>query len=103
VVSSVFSTTAQSRTADIKIKANVPLDLASIANVTVTEMDAPYAQFTVALGTGTAAGEITIHWTAAGGLAATTPYTITVPTTVTDTFHQPAPQPFQVAFTTGAN
>jgi len=100
-ISSVFSATAQSRTADIKIRANVPLDAASVATVTVTEDPATnYTQFTAMLGAGTASNEITIHWTV--GLAASTHYTITLPTTVTDAHHQPAKQPLQIAFTTSA-
>ena len=91
----------QSRTADIQLRANVPLDPATLAGITVTEdPGTSFTQFTATLGTGALAGEITIHWTA--GLAATTRYTITVPTTVTDAYHQPAKQPFQIAFTTGA-
>jgi hypothetical protein len=101
-IASAVSPTAQSRTADIVIKANVPLDPATLANLTVTEAGASYTQFTATLGLGVAANEITIHWTAAGGLAAATAYVITVPTTVTDLYHQAAAQPFQIAFTTGA-
>jgi hypothetical protein len=90
----------QPRTQDVKIKANVPFDPASIANITVTEAPATsYPQFAVTLDV---PNQLTIHWTAAGGLAANTRYTITVPTTVTDAYHQPAPQPFVIAFTTGA-
>jgi Big-like domain-containing protein len=80
----------QPRTADIALKANVPLDPGSLANITVTEASA------------TTYTQITIHWTAPGGLAATTRYTITLSTGVTDAYHQPAPQPFEIAFTTGA-
>jgi hypothetical protein len=43
---------------------------------------------------------ITIHWTV--GLTPNTHYTITVPATVTDAYHKPAPQPFVLSFTTGA-
>lgn len=97
---SAITAQAQSRTADIRIEANVPIDPASLANLTVTEDPATsYTQFTATL---SLANEITIHWTAAGGLAASTHYTITVPTTVTDTYHQPAKQALQIAFTTSA-
>jgi hypothetical protein len=89
----------QSRLMDIRIRANVPLDPASLANITVTEGTTSYTQFTATL---SLPNEIAIHWTAIGGLTAMTRYTITVPTTVTDVYHQPQPQPFQVAFTTGA-
>lgn len=90
----------QPRTLDIKLKANVPLDPSSLANITVTEAATNYTQFTAML---SLPNEITIHWTAAGGLTATTRYTITVPTTVTDAYHQPARQPFQITFTTGSS
>lgn len=93
----------QLRTLDVKIKANVPLDPGSLANITVTEAPATnYTQFTAMLDP-LNGSQIIIHWTAPGGLAATTHYTITLPTTVTDAFHQPVPQPFEIAFTTGAN
>jgi hypothetical protein len=96
---------AQSRTLDLKIGANVPLDPATLANITVTQdPDTAYTDFTATLGTTTdTTDEITIHWTAAGGLAAATRYTITIPTTVTDAYHQAAPGAFTVAFTTAAN
>lgn len=91
----------QSRLLDLKIKANVPLDLGSLANITVIEAPATsYTQFTATL---SLANEITIHWTAIGGLTAMTRYTITVPATVTDAYHQPARQPLQITFTTGAS
>jgi len=97
-LNSALSVTAQSRTADIKIKANVPIDPASLGNVAVIEDPATsYTQFTAVL---SMPGEITIHWTAVGGLAALTHYTIMVPTTVTDKYQKSAPQPFQLAFTT---
>jgi hypothetical protein len=95
---SVITDPGQSRTADLKIAALVPLDPASLANITVTEgVATSYTSFTAALSD---PNEITIQWTPPG-LAASTHYTITVPTTVTDAYHQPALQPFTVAFTTG--
>ena len=102
-LASAVMTQGQPRTADVAIQANVPIAPASLVNLTVTEGAATsYTQFTATLGTGIEANVITIHWTAAGGLAPSTPYTITIPTTVTDTYHQPAMQAFQIAFTTGA-
>jgi Bacterial Ig-like domain len=90
----------QPRMRDVRIKANVPLDPASIANITVTEDPATsYTQFTA---TRSQPNEITLHWTAPGGLAAATRYTITIPTTVTDGYQQAAVQPFVIAFTTSA-
>ncbi len=98
-VASPIMDPGQARTADVTITAVVPLDPASLANITVTEGAATsYTSFTATL---TRPNEITIHW-APGELAAITRYTITVPTTVTDAFHQPALRPFQLAFTTGA-
>jgi hypothetical protein len=98
--SSAVTDPGQSRTTDITITANAPLDPASLAAITVTEGTATaYTAFTATLATPADATQITIHWTT--GLAAATHYTLTVPTTVTDAFHQPAPQAFQIAFTTG--
>lgn len=91
----------QPRLRDVRIKANVPFDPASIANITVTEgVATSYTAFTATL---SQPNEITIHATAPGGLAATTRYTITVPTTVTDAYHQPGVQPLVITFTTSAS
>jgi hypothetical protein len=96
-----------SRTADFVIQANAPIDPASIANITVTEAPATdYTQFTAVLTVANMApvpNQISVHWTAAGGLAPSTQYTITVPTTVTDRYHQSPLQPLQIAFTSVAN
>lgn len=92
---------AQSRTDDVAIVTNAPLDEASVAGVTVTQAGARYTEF-IATAFSRAIDEIGIHWTASGGLLPATQYTITVPTSVTDQFHQAAPQPFQVSFTTAA-
>lgn len=92
----------QSRTADILITANVPIEPASLTGITVTEApDTSYTQFAVRRGT--SPNQIVITWTAVGGLAPGTRYTITVTTAVTDTHRQPAPQAFQLAFTTAAS
>jgi hypothetical protein len=97
---SVISDPGQARTGKIVITALVPLDPASLANITVTEGDAtPYTSFT-ATPTPSKPNEITIEWTP-GALAPQTRYTITVPTTVTDAYHQPALQPFLITFVTG--
>ena len=102
-VAGFSSTKPQSRTADFFLTANVPLDAATVGGITVADgAGAPYTDFTATL-SGTRAGQITIHWTAAGGLAAQTSYTITVPTTVTDaTYHRGAAQPVLFTFTTTA-
>jgi hypothetical protein len=89
---------AQPRTADILIRSNVAIDAVSVGGITVTEDPATnYTDFTAVL---SPSNQVTIHWTAVGGLAAATHYTITVPTTVTDKYHKAPPQPFTVAFTT---
>lgn len=97
--------TPQSLTADVLILANGGLDATSLANITVTEgPSTPYTQFTTTLsngGAGSVLKQIAIHWTV--GLTPSTDYTITVPTTVTDSYRKSAPQPFQIAFTTAAN
>jgi len=90
---------AVSRINSVKIKANAPLDPTSIATITVTEADVAYTKFVATL---SMPDEITIQWTE-GGLAATTAYKITLPTSVTDAFHQPALQPIEFAFVTGAS
>ena len=104
-IASPISPQAQSRTADVLVKANVPIDQDSLATITVNAGQAiniKYTQFTLTV-LDTEPSQITIHWTAIGGLAANTHYTITVPTTVTDRYHQSPLQPLQIAFTTGAN
>jgi len=102
-IASPISPEAQSRTADVLVRANVPIDQASLATITVIAGPAThYTQFTPTV-LDTVPNQITIHWTAMGGLAANTHYTITVPTTVTDRYHQSPLQPLQIAFTTGAN
>jgi hypothetical protein len=91
--------TGAKRDIKFRIRANAPLDVASVAGVTVTEAPGtPYPEIKATL---TMPNEITVQSTAAGGFAASTAYTISVPMTVTDTFHQPAPQPVQITFTTG--
>jgi hypothetical protein len=73
---------------------NVPLAQSSLANITVTP--APPGGFTPSdMGT-----QIELMFGA--GLAPSTMYTITFPTTVTDTFGQGLPQPLVIHFTTAA-
>ncbi|HEU4731229.1 MAG TPA: Ig-like domain-containing protein [Kofleriaceae bacterium] len=87
----------QSRADPIEIDARAPIDSQTLANITVTE--GAQARYTSFVATMTAPNRIAIRWTS--GLAASTRYTITIPSTVTDTYGQGAAQPFQVAFTTG--
>lgn len=85
--------TGVSKTDPMQFIGNTPLDTATLGGITV----APVAAFTTAV---TMNKVITITWTA--GLTANTAYTITIPTTVKDTFGQPLPAPFVLKFTTGA-
>jgi Big-like domain-containing protein len=92
----------QSRTSPIMLRAPAAIDPASITGVTVTEgTSTPFTDFTPSVGA-TTPNILTITW-GAGGLAAATRYTITIPTTVTDTYHFGPPQPIQISFTTSAN
>jgi hypothetical protein len=96
-------TSAVERKNPIVIKANVPLDAASLVNITVIEgTDTVFTAFTANLDPATPTNEIRIQPSAADGFAANTAYKITVPTTVTDAYHHAAAQPFEVSFTTGA-
>jgi hypothetical protein len=90
-----------SRTDDVNVTANAPLDAASIASVQVKQGTTAYTQFTVTLDAMNPL-LMRIHWTNATGLAAMTQYTITFPTAITDFYHQPLPAPLTVSFTTGA-
>jgi hypothetical protein len=92
----------QSRTAAITLLAPAPIDATTIASITVTEGAAPFTAFTLRVGTLDTANQLTIAWDPPG-LAASTRYTITIPTTVTDTYHLGPPQAIQFAFTTAAN
>jgi hypothetical protein len=90
------------RMMDIQIQANAPLDPSTLANITMTEgAGTPYTQFTATLSAMGQLRTIVIH--AVAGFAPSTPYTITVPSTVTDAYHKSAPQPFVLSFTTAAN
>lgn len=76
---------------------NAPVDVASLSNVTVTP--APPAGVTLTFSSPMAT---TIRVTVMGGtLAADTQYTVTFPTTVTDTFGQMLPSVAIYTFTTG--
>ena len=92
----------QPRGNPIAIVASAPIEVTTLAGITVTEAPATsYTRFALSLGPdGT---EIGILWTAPDGLAANTRYTITIPTTVTDRYQRAAASAFEVSFTTGAN
>jgi hypothetical protein len=85
----------------IVIRANVPMLETSLTNITITEgADTVYTAFQASLGKGAAVTDISIQ--PSTSFAANTTYKITVPITVTDTYHKGAAQPFEVSFTTGA-
>lgn len=84
--------TGQSRTDPIAIVAAAPVDPASLAHITV----APATPFTPSLASPTV---IALRWDAE--LAASTAYTVTIPTTVTDLYQIGAPAAFTISFTTG--
>jgi hypothetical protein len=98
-----ISDPGQSLTAAITLRAPAAIDPASLAGITVTEGAAPFTKFTASIGaTADTASQLTIAWTPPG-LTPSTRYTITIPTTVTDTYHHGPPQAIQFAFTTAAN
>jgi hypothetical protein len=98
-----ISDPGQSRTSPITLRAPASIDPASITGITVTEgTSTPFTNFTPSVGTMSSTNLLTITW-GAGGLAAATRYTITIPTTVTDSYHFGPPQPIQISFTTSAN
>jgi hypothetical protein len=100
-VASPVDPQAQPLDGDIRIRANAPVDAASLGGVTVTEgAGTRYTRFTVGIPSAQRPNEILIHWNPA--LPASTHFTIDVPTTVTDRYHQPVRQALQIAFTTAA-
>jgi hypothetical protein len=78
----------------ITISANAPLDVNSIQNVTLSPAPAP-GTFTIML---TTAKQIKITFTTP--LTPATMYTLTIPSTTTDSFGQGAPMPTTIHFTT---
>lgn len=100
-VASPVNPQAQPLDGDIQILASAPVDAASLANITVTrDPGIRYTQFTVGIPSAQRPDAILIHWTP--DLPPSTQFTIDVPTTVTDRYHQPPLQPLQIAFTTAA-
>jgi len=92
--------TGVSRTDDITLAPNTPIDATKLADITVTEGGVNFTGFTISLISMNAI--ISIHPTAATGLKANTEYKITFPTTFTDTYGQAIPQATTFTFTTGA-
>jgi hypothetical protein len=99
-----FSGASPARLTDpVQIVANAALLPASIVNITMTEGDpgTPFTQFTATVtSTGTGTLLRTIEIRGMPTLAASTRYTITLPTTVTDAYRKSAPEPFVFSFTT---
>ncbi len=92
--------TGVSRTDAVVINANTFLDMSTLSTITIIQgASTSFTAFTVTLMSNKI---IVITPTAATGFAANTMYTVTIPVTVKDTFHQPAPAPFVLTFTTGA-
>ncbi len=90
--------TGISRTDPALFETNVAIDKTRLSTVTVKQNGVAFTAFTI---TNPMPTVLQIDWTGAGLLPNTT-YTITFPTTVTDTFAQPLPAPIVFTFTTGA-
>ena len=85
-------------TQPIFVTSNVPFDQNNIQNITLTP--APTGGLAIALGTPNVSSiQLTFGM---AGLTPSTMYTLTVPTTVTDSFEQPPAAPLVVNFTTAA-
>lgn len=92
--------TGVSRTDDLVVTPNVPVDMTTLAAaITVLEGATPYTAFTLSLDNN---GAIHFTWTAVGGLTATTKYTVTIGTALKDTYGKALPMAFTLSFTTGA-
>lgn len=92
ITTSLDGTIGVSRTAPLVFASNVPVDAASLAQITFS----PAVTFTA-----TAPMPTTIRVEVPAGLAANTEYTVTFPTTVRDSLMQGLPQPRTFRFTTG--
>jgi hypothetical protein len=79
----------------IILRASVPVDATTINGITLSPTPAGAVTITLAMNQ-----NITIS--IAGGLTASTTYTLTIPTTVHDTYGQSAPAAKVLTFTTGA-
>jgi hypothetical protein len=86
-----------SLTQPIFVTSNVPFDQNNIQNITLSPAPSGLA---ISLGTPNVS-QIQVSFGMAG-LAPLTMYTLTVPTTVTDSFEQPPPAPLVIHFTTAA-
>lgn len=87
--------TGVSRTSPVIVRASAPLDVATLNGITLSPTPTGAVTISVAMNQ-----NITIS--TAGGLDASTMYTITIPTSVHDSFGQSAPAAKVLTFTTGA-
>jgi hypothetical protein len=86
--------TGVNRNDPVVIRSSVPVDMTTLNGITLTPTPAGAVTFTLMM-------KQNIYINIAGGLAAATQYTLTVPTTVHDTFGQSAPAAKVLTFTTG--
>ncbi|MDX2093500.1 MAG: Ig-like domain-containing protein [Kofleriaceae bacterium] len=86
--------TGINRNDPIIVRSSVPIDTASLAGISLSPAPGGAVTFNVMM-------KQNIYINVAGGLAANTQYTLTVPTTVRDTFGQAAPAARVFMFTTG--
>lgn len=86
--------TGVNRNDPVVIRSSVPVDMTTLNGITLSPAPGGAVTFTVMM-------KQNIYINIAGGLAAATQYTLTVPTTVHDTFGQSAPAAKVFTFTTG--
>ena len=91
--------TGASRTQSMDITFTAPLSAAAVSAITVKEGATNYTQFTATLPLPTT---VRLVWTATGGLAANTMYTVSVSTAAVDLYNQAMPMPATITFTTGS-
>ena len=89
--------TGVSTTDPIILGSNVPVDPTTVSKITLVDSAGNAVAYTPSVSMG-----VTIFLTQTAPLAANTQYTLTIPTTVTDTFGQGMPMPVVIHFTTGA-
>jgi len=79
---------------------SAPVGMAGLTGITMTENGNPFTAFTITF-VDAGQSKVKIHPTAAGGFAATTPYTVTFTTSIVDLYGQALPTPVTFHFTTG--
>lgn len=90
--------TGVSRTNPVQVKFSAPLAADTISGIQLLVNGNPYPDVMLTMST---PDTVRFTPTAAGGFAAETEFTISVPTSVTDYYEQPLPMPFSFTFTTG--